>query len=122
MKNIDIRTLRHEAEYYGITPLVRRLMLCEDLTQSSCGDVLFYGYLPPPSRFLIIFHQFECHRSLNNFSFTDIPLQEPTTVTSKLGDVSIHGRAIIQTSSSRVDIPSTSQLASSNLPNPNGID
>ena len=25
-------------------------MLCEDLTQSSCGDVLFYGYLPPPSK------------------------------------------------------------------------
>ncbi|KAL6444821.1 hypothetical protein ACFW04_002096 [Cataglyphis niger] len=48
LKNVDIRTLRHEAEYYGITPLVKRLMLCEDLTQSSCGDVLFYGYLPPP--------------------------------------------------------------------------
>ncbi|XP_053985196.1 BTB/POZ domain-containing protein KCTD3 isoform X2 [Hylaeus anthracinus] len=48
LKNVDLRTLRHEAEYYGITPLVKRLMLCEDLTQSSCGDVLFYGYLPPP--------------------------------------------------------------------------
>lgn len=51
LKSIDIRTLRHEAEYYGITPLIRRLMLCEDLTHSSCGDVLFYGYLPPPSKF-----------------------------------------------------------------------
>ncbi|XP_069689720.1 BTB/POZ domain-containing protein KCTD3 isoform X2 [Periplaneta americana] len=46
--NVDIRAFRHEAEYYGITPLVKRLMLCEDLSQSSCGDVLFYGYLPPP--------------------------------------------------------------------------
>ncbi|CAH0391876.1 unnamed protein product [Bemisia tabaci] len=49
LKNTDIRTLRLEAEYYGIAPLVKRLVLCEDLTQSSCGDVLFYGYLPPPN-------------------------------------------------------------------------
>ncbi|XP_021934384.1 BTB/POZ domain-containing protein KCTD3 isoform X3 [Zootermopsis nevadensis] len=46
--SVDIRAFRHEAEYYGIAPLVKRLMLCEDLSQSSCGDVLFYGYLPPP--------------------------------------------------------------------------
>lgn len=49
LKNVDLRTLRHEAEYYGIAPLVKRLILCEEMTQSSCGDVLFYGYLPPPS-------------------------------------------------------------------------
>ncbi|XP_017298923.1 BTB/POZ domain-containing protein KCTD3-like [Diaphorina citri] len=48
LKSTDLRTLRHEAEYYGIAPLVKRLVLCEDLNQSSCGDVLFYGYLPPP--------------------------------------------------------------------------
>lgn len=48
LKSVDIRALRHEAEYYGITPLVKRLVLCQDLTQSSCGDVLFYGHLPPP--------------------------------------------------------------------------
>ncbi|CAH1957869.1 unnamed protein product [Acanthoscelides obtectus] len=48
LNGIDIRTLRHEAEYYNIAPLVKRLMLCEDLTQSTCGDVLFYGSLPPP--------------------------------------------------------------------------
>lgn len=46
---MDLRTLRHEAEYYNIAPLVRRLILCEEMTQSSCGDVLFYGYLPPPN-------------------------------------------------------------------------
>lgn len=49
LRHTDIRQLRHEAEYYGIAPLVKRLVLCEDLNQSSCGDVLFYGYLPPPS-------------------------------------------------------------------------
>ncbi|KAG5872675.1 hypothetical protein JTB14_012951 [Gonioctena quinquepunctata] len=48
LNGIDIRTLRHEAEYYNIAPLVRRLMLCEELTQSTCGDVLFYGSLPAP--------------------------------------------------------------------------
>ncbi|XP_017776819.1 PREDICTED: BTB/POZ domain-containing protein KCTD3 isoform X2 [Nicrophorus vespilloides] len=49
LKNIDLRTLRHEAEYYGIAPLVKRLMLCEEMTHSTCGDVLFYGCLPPPN-------------------------------------------------------------------------
>ncbi|XP_042884715.1 SH3KBP1-binding protein 1-like isoform X5 [Penaeus japonicus] len=46
---VDISALRHEAEYYGIAPLVKRLMLCQDLHHSSCGDVLFCGYLSPPS-------------------------------------------------------------------------
>ncbi|XP_067211454.1 BTB/POZ domain-containing protein KCTD3 isoform X3 [Linepithema humile] len=90
LKNVDIRTLRHEAEYYGITPLVKRLILCEDLTQSSCGDVLFYGYLPPPS----------------------IPLQEPVAVTSNVSDVSVHIR--VGTASSRGDGPSTSQSVVTN--------
>ncbi|XP_054709521.1 BTB/POZ domain-containing protein KCTD3-like [Uloborus diversus] len=47
LRGIDISTLRHEAEFYGISPLVKRLILCEDLNHSSCGDVLFHGYLPP---------------------------------------------------------------------------
>lgn len=61
LKTTDLRVLRQEAEYYGIAPLVKRLMLCEDITQSSCGDVLFYGLLPPPN----------------------IPLQEPVNDNSK---------------------------------------
>nr|CAG4643955.1 EOG090X0689 [Lepidurus arcticus] len=43
------RALRHEADFYGITPLVRRLSLVEDINTSCCGDVLFYGYLSPPA-------------------------------------------------------------------------
>uniref|UniRef100_F6ZIL7 SH3KBP1-binding protein 1 n=1 Tax=Monodelphis domestica TaxID=13616 RepID=F6ZIL7_MONDO len=39
--------LVHEAQLYGITP-VRRLQLREELDRSSCGNVLFNGYLPPP--------------------------------------------------------------------------
>lgn len=46
---ISLSALKHEAEYFGITPLVRRLSLCEDLDHSSCGDVLFHGFLGPPS-------------------------------------------------------------------------
>jgi len=49
LRNVDLSALRHEAEYYGITPLVRRLSLCEDLNHSSCGDVLFHGYFQPPT-------------------------------------------------------------------------
>ncbi|XP_034112943.1 BTB/POZ domain-containing protein KCTD3 [Drosophila albomicans] len=49
IKHCEIRALRHEAEYYGITPLTKRLALCEDLNHSSCGDVLFYGFLAAPA-------------------------------------------------------------------------
>ncbi|KAL8608688.1 hypothetical protein ACOMHN_002917 [Nucella lapillus] len=49
LKDIDLSALRHEAEFYGITPLVRRLALCEDLDVASCGDVLFHGYFQPPA-------------------------------------------------------------------------
>lgn len=101
MKNIDIKALRHEAEYYGITPLIKRLILCEDLTQSSCGDVLFYGYLPPPS----------------------IPLQEPVSVPQSANDVSVHGRTSSPLSTSRVDPVQPAQViapSSSQMTNPNG--
>ncbi|KAI4904762.1 hypothetical protein NFI96_026717, partial [Prochilodus magdalenae] len=49
LRGVNISILRHEAEFYGITPLVRRLLLCEELERSSCGSVLFHGYLPPPA-------------------------------------------------------------------------
>ncbi|XP_016076695.1 PREDICTED: BTB/POZ domain-containing protein KCTD3 [Miniopterus natalensis] len=48
LRGVSVSVLRHEAEFYGITPLVRRLLLCEELERSSCGSVLFHGYLPPP--------------------------------------------------------------------------
>lgn len=48
LNNVNVRTLKHECDYFGITPLSRRLALCDEMTHSSCGDVLFYGYLPPP--------------------------------------------------------------------------
>lgn len=46
----SVSVLLHEAEFYNIAPLVKRLMLCQDLSNSSsCGDILFYGYLTPPN-------------------------------------------------------------------------
>ncbi|KAM6038258.1 SH3KBP1-binding protein 1 [Chlamydotis macqueenii] len=47
-RGVSISLLLHEAQFYGITPLVRRLQLREELDRSSCGNVLFNGYLPPP--------------------------------------------------------------------------
>jgi hypothetical protein len=48
IKNINISALKHEAEYYGIHPLVKRLAVCEELETSSCGSLLFYAQLNPP--------------------------------------------------------------------------
>lgn len=49
LRHVDMRALRNEAEFYGITPLVKRLALCDDLNYSTCGDVLFHGYLAAAS-------------------------------------------------------------------------
>lgn len=48
LNGIDVSYLRHEAEFYGIVSLVKRLILCEDLDRSLCGDVLFTGFIPTP--------------------------------------------------------------------------
>ena len=45
-----MRGLVHEAEFYGITPLTQQLKLVQELEHSSCGNVLYYGCLNPPSR------------------------------------------------------------------------
>lgn len=43
-----LHEIRNEAEYYGISPLVKQLTLCCELNDSGCGDVLFYAFLSPP--------------------------------------------------------------------------
>lgn len=50
LASCDRKALKHEAEYYGISPLVKRLLLCEEMDQSGCGDILFYCLLPAPSK------------------------------------------------------------------------
>lgn len=49
LKKCDVRALKHEAEFYVISPLTKRLMLIEEMDHSSCGDLLFYCLLPAPS-------------------------------------------------------------------------
>ena len=39
--------------------LVRRLLLCEELERSSCGSVLFHGYLPPPGTYALFIELFK---------------------------------------------------------------
>lgn len=50
LNKCDIRALRHEAEYYSISPLIKRLLLIEEMEHSGCGDLLFYSLLPAPSK------------------------------------------------------------------------
>uniref|UniRef100_A0A7E4USV7 BTB domain-containing protein n=1 Tax=Panagrellus redivivus TaxID=6233 RepID=A0A7E4USV7_PANRE len=48
LNGVSIPMLRHEAQFYGIGPLVKRLTLCEEMNESVCGDVLYHGRLDPP--------------------------------------------------------------------------
>lgn len=48
MDGVNLTALLHEAEYFGITPLIRRIGVCASLDQCSCGDLLFHALLPPP--------------------------------------------------------------------------
>jgi len=48
LRGIDPNIVLHEAQFYGISPIIKRLTLCEDLFNSPCGDLLFIGYLNPP--------------------------------------------------------------------------
>ncbi|CAG9535813.1 unnamed protein product [Cercopithifilaria johnstoni] len=49
LSGVSLMHLKHEAQYYGLGPLVKRLTLCEELDECACGDVLFNAYLPPPA-------------------------------------------------------------------------
>ncbi|EEC00814.1 conserved hypothetical protein, partial [Ixodes scapularis] len=76
LRELDVSVLRHEAEFYGITPLVKRLILCEDLHQSSCGNVLFHGYLPMAGELAL-------PASLQAVSFCCTTFHHSATVTRK---------------------------------------
>ncbi|ESO06046.1 hypothetical protein HELRODRAFT_119358, partial [Helobdella robusta] len=62
----DYKALKHEAEYYGLTPLVRRLMLCDELAQESCGGLLFHAIIAPQSCSFVCL----CHPSTANEAVT----------------------------------------------------
>jgi hypothetical protein len=92
--NRGLRALRHEAEYYGIGPLIKRLLLIEEMDNSGCGDLLFYSMLPPPK----------------------IPLQEYAQAAAAIADQETSSRSTLRSELSRQpsDVPSTSSRHSRN--------
>ncbi|XP_067831113.1 SH3KBP1-binding protein 1 [Heptranchias perlo] len=95
-RDTNIRMLLHEAEFYGISPLVRRLELCEELERSSCGSVLFHGYLPPPvipakrrNRHSVAGPQFVSSRREDS---DRAPVRRSNTMPPNLGNAGILGK------------------------------
>ncbi|CAM4576196.1 unnamed protein product [Leuciscus chuanchicus] len=99
-RSIEVHLLMHEAEFYGITPLVRKLQLCDELDRSSCGNVLFNGYLPPPvypvkrrNRHSVAGPQFMGGRSA---PVERAPVRRSNTMPPNLGNAGILGKAVIE--------------------------
>ncbi|KAI2653836.1 SH3KBP1-binding protein 1 [Labeo rohita] len=99
-RSIDVHLLMHEAEFYGITPLVRKLQLCDELDRSSCGNVLFNGYLPPPvypvkrrNRHSVAGPQFMGGRA---GPVERAPVRRSNTMPPNLGNAGILGKAAIE--------------------------
>lgn len=99
-RSIDVHLLMHEAEFYGITPLVRKLQLCDELDRSSCGNVLFNGYLPPPvypvkrrNRHSVAGSQFPGGRA---GPVERAPVRRSNTMPPNLGNAGILGRAVVE--------------------------
>ncbi|XP_029026826.1 SH3KBP1-binding protein 1 [Betta splendens] len=103
-RSINVHMLMHEAEFYGITPLVRKLQLCDELDRSSCGNVLFNGYLPPPvypakrrNRHSVAGSQFVAGRVVPG---ERVPVRRSNTMPPNLGNAGILGRASTEERSS----------------------
>ncbi|XP_031429830.1 SH3KBP1-binding protein 1 isoform X2 [Clupea harengus] len=99
-RSVDVHLLMHEAEFYGITPLVRKLQLCDELDRSSCGTVLFNGYLPPPvypvkrrNRHSVAGPQFMGGRS---GPVERAPVRRSNTMPPNLGNAGILGKAAME--------------------------
>ncbi|XP_041663543.1 SH3KBP1-binding protein 1 [Cheilinus undulatus] len=99
-RSINVHMLMHEAEFYGITPLVRKLQLCDELDRSSCGNVLFNGYLPPPvypakrrNRHSVAGSQFMAGRIV---PAERAPVRRSNTMPPNLGNSGILGRLSIE--------------------------
>lgn len=88
LNNCNVKTLKHEAEFYGITPLVRRLTLCEELKNSSCGSLLFSGLIPPPN-----LGHMTSHDLAPASSFPNLPLASRAEMTQVI-QIESHGNCI----------------------------
>merc|ERR1712226_875560 len=47
---VNIEDMLHEADFYGVQPLIERLKVCKQLNSSSCGNLAFCGFIPPLSK------------------------------------------------------------------------
>lgn len=99
-RSINVHLLMHEAEFYGIAPLVRKLQLCDELDRSSCGSVLFNGYLPPPvypakrrNRHSVAGPQYMGGRA---GPVERAPVRRSNTMPPNLGTAGILGRASVE--------------------------
>ncbi|KAM9317550.1 SH3KBP1-binding protein 1 isoform 2-T2 [Pholidichthys leucotaenia] len=105
-RSVNVHMLMHEAEFYGIAPLVRKLQLCDELDRSSCGNVLFNGYLPPPvypakrrNRHSVAGSQFMAGRAV---AAERAPVRRSNTMPPNLGNSGILGRAEERTQSGQL--------------------
>jgi len=48
VENVNLKALKHEAEYFCLQPLINQLNFCEDIKNSSCSNLLFHGMLQSP--------------------------------------------------------------------------
>ncbi|XP_048837131.1 SH3KBP1-binding protein 1 [Brienomyrus brachyistius] len=99
-RSINVHLLLHEAEFYGITPLVRKLQLCDEFDRSSCGNVLFNGYLPPPvypakrqNRHSVAGPQFMGGRSS---AMDRTPVRRSNTMPPNLGHAGLLGKVLVE--------------------------
>ncbi|KAG7470715.1 hypothetical protein MATL_G00116760 [Megalops atlanticus] len=99
-RSVNVHLLMHEAEFYGITPLVRKLQLCDELDRSSCGTVLFNGYLPPPvypakkrNRHSVAGPQFMSGRPGPT---ERVPVRRSNTMPPNLGNAGILGKVLVE--------------------------
>ena len=49
LNKVDLHSLIDEVQFYSIGPLLKRLNLCDELKISSCGNILFDGFLASPT-------------------------------------------------------------------------
>ncbi|KAJ8414604.1 hypothetical protein AAFF_G00038060 [Aldrovandia affinis] len=99
-RSVNVHLLMHEAEFYGIAPLVRKLQLCDELDRSSCGSVLFNGYLPPPvypakkrNRHSVAGPQYMSGRS---GLVERAPVRRSNTMPPNLGNAGILGKVLVE--------------------------
>ncbi|KAJ8280858.1 hypothetical protein GJAV_G00059920 [Gymnothorax javanicus] len=99
-RSVDVHLLMHEAEFYGIAPLVRKLQLCDELDRSSCGSVLFNGYLPPPvypvkkrNRHSVAGPQYMSGRP---GPLERAPVRRSNTMPPNLGNAGILGKVLVE--------------------------